>query len=58
MKKALGFSPRAFQLEKHLHRYVAESAWRFNLRQIGEGQRVNAIMTDANGHLRYKDLIA
>jgi transposase-like protein len=44
--------------EKHLHRYVAESAWRFNLRRIGEGDRVNEIMADANGHLRYKDLIA
>ena len=44
--------------EKHQHRYVAESAWRFNLRRIGEGQRVKAIMADANGHLRYKELIA
>lgn len=44
--------------EKHLHRYVSESAWRFNLRQIGEGARVNEIMADGNGHLRYKDLIA
>ncbi len=31
---------------KHLHRYVSESAWRFNLRQIGEGDRVNAIMAE------------
>jgi hypothetical protein len=37
---------------KHLHRYVSESAWRFNLRQIGESERVDAIMADGNGHLR------
>jgi hypothetical protein len=43
---------------KHLHRYVAESAWRFNLHQMSEGERVNEIMFDGNGHLRYKDLIA
>jgi len=43
---------------KHLHRYVSESAWRFNLRQIGEGERVNAIMADGTGHLRDVDLIA
>lgn len=42
----------------HLHRYVAESVWRFDLRQIGEGARVNAIMFDGNGHLRYKALIS
>jgi transposase-like protein len=43
---------------KHLHRYVSESAWRFNLRQTGEGDRVNEIMADGTGHLRYRDLIA
>lgn len=43
---------------KHLNRYVSESAWRYNLRQIGEGERVNAMMADAGGRLRYKDLIA
>jgi transposase-like protein len=43
---------------KHLNRYVNESAWRFNLRGIGEGERVNALLESANGRLRYKELIA
>jgi hypothetical protein len=42
----------------HLNRYVSESAWRFNLRSLGEGQRVNALLGDTNGGLTYKDLIA
>jgi transposase-like protein len=47
-----------FVTPKHLNAYVAESTWRFNLRDIGEGQRVNALLAEANGRLRYKDLIA
>lgn len=47
-----------FVSAKHLNRYVAESAWRFNLRSIGEGARVNELLADASGRLRYKDLIA
>jgi transposase-like protein len=47
-----------FVSAKHLNRYVAESTWRFNLRSIGEGERVNKLLADANGRLRYKDLIA
>jgi len=43
---------------KHLNRYVSESAWRFNLRGIGEGERVNAMLAGTGGRLRYKDLIA
>jgi transposase-like protein len=42
---------------KHLHRYVAESSWRYNRRQSGEGDRVNNLMADATGHLTYKVLI-
>ncbi|HWA18842.1 MAG TPA: IS1595 family transposase [Devosia sp.] len=47
-----------FVSAKHLNRYVSESAWRFNLRSIGEGARVNQLLADANGRLRYKELIA
>lgn len=43
---------------KHLNRYVSESAWRFNLRDIGEGARVNELLASTTGRLRYKDLIA
>ena len=43
---------------KHLNRYVSESAWHFNLRDLGEGARVNLILADAAGRLTYKDLIA
>lgn len=43
---------------KHLNRYVSENAWRFNLREIGEGERVNALLASANGRLTYKALIA
>ena len=47
-----------FVTPKHLNRYVSEATWRFNLRQIGEGQRVNALLADASGRLRYRELIA
>jgi hypothetical protein len=43
---------------KHLDRYVSESSWRYNRRSMGEGDRVNALVTDATGRLTYKDLIA
>jgi hypothetical protein len=43
---------------KHLNRYVNESTWRFNLRGAGEGERVNALLAETNGRLRYKELIA
>ena len=33
---------------KHVNRYVSENAWRFNLRDIGEGWRVNALLASAN----------
>jgi hypothetical protein len=32
--------------------------WRFNLRTIGEGDRVNALLDRTSGRLTYKDLIA
>jgi hypothetical protein len=45
---------------KHLNRYVNESAWRFNLREMGEGARVNELLASASasGRLTYKALIA
>ncbi|MBN9506600.1 MAG: IS1595 family transposase [Altererythrobacter sp.] len=43
---------------KHLSRYLGEMTWRFNLRGIGEGDRVNALLDQAPGRLTYKELIA
>jgi transposase-like protein len=43
---------------KHLDRYVAESSWRYNRRDSGEGARVNALLADSSGRLTYKGLIA
>ena len=43
---------------KHLSRYLDEMTWRFNLRSIGEGERVNALLNQASGRLTYKVLIA
>nr|MDQ2878117.1 IS1595 family transposase [Pseudomonadota bacterium] len=47
-----------FVSPKHLNRYVGESAWRFNLRDIGEGARVNELLASTSGRLTYKALIA
>lgn len=43
---------------KHLNRYLGEMTWRFNLRNMGEGDRVNALLDQAGGRLTYKELIA
>jgi transposase-like protein len=43
---------------KHLNRYVSESTWRYNLREMGEGERVNELLAQATGRLTYKALIA
>lgn len=43
---------------KHLNAYVCEVTWRFNLRGLGEGDRVNALLNQASGRLTYKELIA
>ena len=43
---------------KHLSRYLSEMTWRFNLRGIGDGDRVNALLEQASGRLTYKELIA
>lgn len=43
---------------KHLNRYVSESAWRYNRRDMGEGERVNALIAGSDGRLTYQGLIA
>lgn len=43
---------------KHLSRYFGEVTWRFDLRSIGEGDRVSALLDQASGRLTYKELIA
>ena len=43
---------------KHLSRYLQEMTWRFNRRESGEGDRVNALLNQVAGRLTYKELIA
>ena len=43
---------------KHVGRYLGEMTWRFNLRSMGEGDRVNALLAQTVGRLTYKTLIA
>lgn len=43
---------------KHLSRYLGEMTWRYNLRSMGEGQRVNALLAQSAGRLTYRTLIA
>ena len=43
---------------KHLSRYLGEMTWRFNARESGEGERVNALLAQTSGRLTYKALIA
>ena len=43
---------------KHLSRYLGEMTWRYNLRNIEEGQRLNALLAQTAGRLTYKALIA
>lgn len=43
---------------KHLSRYLGEMTWRFNLREMDEGDRVNALLAQTSGRLTYKELIA
>lgn len=47
-----------FVTPKHLNAYVAEVTWRYNLRDSGEGDRVNALLAQSEGRLTYKALIA
>lgn len=43
---------------KHISRYLGEMTWRFNRREMDEGERVNNLIAQTNGRLTYKDLIA
>lgn len=43
---------------KHLNAYLGEMTWRFNLREMGEGNRVNALLAQTAGRLTYKALTA
>jgi transposase-like protein len=47
-----------FLSPKHIGAYLGEMTWRFNLRQMGEGDRVNALLSQTAGRLTYKALIA
>ena len=47
-----------FLSPKHLNAYLGEMTWRFNLRTIGEGDRVNALLSQTAGRLTYKALKA
>ncbi len=41
---------------KHLHYYIDESAWRFNRRDMAEGERVNAYIARMDGRLNMSPL--
>jgi transposase-like protein len=43
---------------KHINAYLGEMTWRFNLREMGEGDRVNALLAQTAGRLTYKMLKA
>ncbi|GAA4095957.1 IS1595 family transposase [Mucilaginibacter panaciglaebae] len=43
---------------KHLNKYVKEFEFRFNNRNLGEQQQINAIIKRMNCRIKYKDLIA
>lgn len=45
-----------FLSPKHLNAYLGEMTWRFNLREMGEGNRVNALLAQTAGRLTYKAL--
>jgi len=42
---------------KHLHRYCAETTYRFNSRKITDKQRFEMTVSNMEGRLKYKDLI-
>lgn len=43
---------------KHLSKYLNEMTWRFNRREMDEGERVNSLLSQVEGRLTYKALIA
>ena len=44
--------------EAHIQRYLDEFTWRWNRREMDEGQRVNAMLHQVSGRLTYQELIA
>ena len=42
---------------KHLHRYCAETSYRFNTRKVKDADRFKSALTHTEGRLKYKDLI-
>ena len=44
--------------KKHLQSYVNEMTWRFNRREMGEGERVNDLLKFVEGRLTYAELTA
>ena len=43
---------------KHLQMYLGEMTWRYNRRDIDEGDRMNEFLTRVQGRITYKTLIA
>lgn len=43
---------------KHLHRYCAETAYRYNHRKINDKERFTQTLQNTEGRLKYKNLIA
>ena len=43
---------------KHLDRYLTEFTWRYNRREMEEGERVDALLANTGGRLTYRALIA
>ncbi|MCP5433206.1 MAG: IS1595 family transposase [Alphaproteobacteria bacterium] len=44
--------------QKHLSRYLGEMAWRYNRRNLEEGDRLNALLSSTDGRLTYRALVA
>jgi ISXO2-like transposase domain len=44
--------------DKHLHRYISEATWRFNLRGLTDVPRMAAFLGRTDGRLKYRTLIA
>ena len=44
--------------EKHLHRYCDEFSFRYNTRESNEENRFDKSISQCNGRLKYKELIA
>lgn len=42
---------------KHLHRYCAETSYRYNTRKIRDDERFRIVIANTKGRLKYKELI-